>query len=101
MNNADNDRDLAQADRNIEWIIDHPGTSDWVRQSLKAARGSDPGEVLVGIELLAHLLKPRAESQIRQAITKANRGAADIRLRPFASSRTRHPVSAGDQPAKS
>ena len=101
MKNADDDRDLSQAERNIDWMIEHPGTSDWVRQSLMAARDSDPGEVLVGIELLAHLLKPRAEAQIRQAILLANRRSADIPLHTAANGRARLSLIAGDQLARS
>lgn len=53
-----------QAEARIDWVLAHPGMSAWLKQSLREARNRDPVHVLNDLEMLDHLLRPRAEAQI-------------------------------------
>lgn len=55
---------LAMADARIEWVLDHPHMSDWLKQALRAAGGLRPMAMQNDIEMLRHLLGPRVEAQI-------------------------------------
>lgn len=48
----------------IDWVLAHPGMSDWVKDALLAARDRDPIDVLNELEMLRHLLAPRAQARI-------------------------------------
>lgn len=56
---------MHEANARIDWVLAHPGTSDWLKQSLRQARGRDPVEILNDLELLGYLLRYQAEAQIR------------------------------------
>ncbi|WP_155957809.1 hypothetical protein [Fodinicurvata sediminis] len=55
---------MKEAEDRIDWVLKHPGMSDWLKQALRDARERDPAAVLNDLELLNQLLKPRAETQI-------------------------------------
>ncbi len=56
---------LKGAENRINWGLSHSGMSDWLKNALRGARERDPVEILNDLEMLNHLLKPRAEAQIQ------------------------------------
>jgi hypothetical protein len=44
----------------------HPGTSEWLKQSLRAALVCDPVALLNDLGMLNQLLETRAKNQIRK-----------------------------------
>ncbi|MDG5746601.1 hypothetical protein P8Q88_00255 [Qipengyuania sp. XHP0207] len=61
---------LQAAEDRIDWVLAHPGMSDWLKQSLRSARERDPVEVLNDLELLQNLLGPRSKIHIQREIGK-------------------------------
>ena len=47
---------LRQAERNIAWILAHPGFSDWLKDALRTGLTRDPVQLSNDLELLKHLL---------------------------------------------
>lgn len=70
--NHSHEQDLKEADERIDWVLSHPGMSDWLKQALRATRDRDPVDVLNELEMLCHLLKPRPEAQIAQSLSKVH-----------------------------
>ncbi|WP_231621641.1 hypothetical protein [Sphingomonas sp. 37zxx] len=60
---------LSIADARIAWVLNHPHMSDWVKQALRSADGLDPIALQNDVEMLRHLIAPRAEAQIEIAVT--------------------------------
>lgn len=58
----------AQADQRIAWILAHSGTSEWLKESLRAALVCDPVALLNDLEMLNQILEPRAKNQIKKEI---------------------------------
>lgn len=48
---------LRQSERNIEWILGHPGFSDWLKISLRTALTREAIAVANDLEILNHLLR--------------------------------------------
>jgi hypothetical protein len=61
---------LAEIDRRIAWVLTHSGTSPWLRAALQAALDGDPLLVANDVEMLRHLLVPRATATAVLAATK-------------------------------
>ncbi len=59
---------LATADPRIDWVLDHPGMSNWLKAALRSADGMDPIVMQNDIEILRHLLLTRVEVQIDMAM---------------------------------
>lgn len=55
---------LASMDARIAWVLDHPHTSDWLKQALRTADGLDPIALQNDVEMLKHLIVPRSQAQI-------------------------------------
>ena len=62
---ASPDDALTTNDQRIAWILAHPGTSDWLKDALRAARERDPVEVLNELEILNLLLRTDCEGRMR------------------------------------
>ncbi|GHH25177.1 hypothetical protein GCM10008023_38160 [Sphingomonas glacialis] len=60
---------LAVADARIAWVLEHPHMSDWLKQALRTADGLDPIGLQNDIEMLRHLIVPRAQAQIEITMT--------------------------------
>lgn len=61
---------LVKATENrIDWVLSHPGTSDWLKQSLRGGRERDPVELLNDLEMLKLLLGRWAEAQIERSFS--------------------------------
>lgn len=61
---------LEEAEDRIDWVLSHPGMSDWLKQTLRGARERDPVDLLNELEMLDHLLKRRAEAQIAEGLSQ-------------------------------
>jgi len=61
---------LQEAEDRIDWVLAHPGMSDWLKQALKDARDRDPLDLLDDLEMLDQLLRRRAEAQYRQSLSQ-------------------------------
>lgn len=59
---------IYEADARIDWVLAHPGMSDWLKNSLGQARGRNPVEMLNDLALLDYLIRNRAEAQIRKNV---------------------------------
>lgn len=60
----DRDLDLAKANQQIDWILQHPDTSLWLKTTLKQARRRDPLAVSNDLELLSCVLRPWCETSM-------------------------------------
>lgn len=59
---------LQVAEERIQWVLDHPGMSDWVKGALRTARDCNPVDVLNDLEILNTLLRLRAEALVDSAL---------------------------------
>lgn len=48
----------------IEWVLDHPHFSPWLKQALHAARDGDPLDVLSELDVLVFLLRTECEARL-------------------------------------
>ena len=60
---------LAVSDARIEWVLEHPHISDWLKQALRTAEGLDPIRLQNDVEMLRHLIAPRSQAQIEITMT--------------------------------
>lgn len=60
--------DLAVAEERITWVLENPDISDWLKDTLKSALTADPTTVANDIEMLRHLIVPRSNALVRQAL---------------------------------
>ena len=67
---------LAIADYRISWVLDHPHMSGWLKDALRSARTLDPVEAQNAVEMLRHLILPRATAQIELALSGQPDGQA-------------------------
>ena len=49
-------------DARIAWVLDHAGTSQWLKHALRSALQSDPVSVSNEVEVLRQLLQSRADA---------------------------------------
>ena len=61
---------LQAAEDRIDWVLAHPGMSEWLKQSLRSARDREPIDVLNDLELLQNLLGQRSRTQIQREMGK-------------------------------
>lgn len=61
---------LQSAEDRIDWVLAHPGMSDWLKESLRSARGREPVDVLNDLEMLQSLLVPLSRIQIKREMGK-------------------------------
>ncbi|KPQ01207.1 MAG: hypothetical protein HLUCCA12_17540 [Rhodobacteraceae bacterium HLUCCA12] len=61
---------LTEAEDRIDWVLAHPGMSDWLKETLRGACERDPVEVLNDLEMLDHLLRRRAQAQIERSLSR-------------------------------
>lgn len=47
---------LALAEARIEWVLEPPHTSDWLKKALRTADDLDPIELQNDVEMLRHLI---------------------------------------------
>lgn len=60
----DRDLDLTKANQQIDWVLQHPDMSLWLKTTLKAALQRDPLAVSNDLELLNCVLRPWCETSM-------------------------------------
>lgn len=65
---------IAEAETRIAWVLNHPDMSDWLKQALRTAVDVDPVGLQNDVELLRHLVTPRALAQIEMALSTCSDG---------------------------
>ncbi len=60
-------------DRQISFVLQHPGMSPWLKDSLRAALGRDPVSLLNDIEILSLIIRQRAD-QSGAALRRPEKG---------------------------
>ena len=53
------ERSMPSLDREIDWVLDHPRLSSWLKESLRLSLGRDPLSVLNELEILRCLSERR------------------------------------------
>jgi hypothetical protein len=51
---------LTAVERQVAFVLGHPGTSRWLKQALHEALERDPESVLNDLEILVHVLRRRS-----------------------------------------
>jgi len=69
-------RSLANA--RIEWVLNHPHMSDWLKAALRSAQGLDPTAIQNDIEMLRHLITLRANAEVEIRLNVAIDGPGPI-----------------------
>jgi hypothetical protein len=67
-----------EAERRIEWILDHPHVSAWLKESVRSAIKRDPVEALNDAELLLQLIRTRTVAIVQETLDPARRAARSI-----------------------
>ncbi|MGO4713281.1 hypothetical protein [Bradyrhizobium sp. 2TAF24] len=65
--------ELSEAERQIEWVLAHPGMSGWLKGALRTALHQDPVHLLNDLEILGLLLRARSQAVIDQALRNPRR----------------------------
>lgn len=60
--------ELREAERRIEWVLAHPGMSEWLKNTLRTAHDQDPVNLLNDLEILCLLLRSKSQAVIHQAL---------------------------------
>jgi hypothetical protein len=55
------ERHFEQANKRIQFVLDHPGLSPWLKEAVSSALERDPVEVLNDLEIINVTLKYRCE----------------------------------------
>jgi hypothetical protein len=61
---------LVKTNEQIEWLLARDNVSQWLKNTLSAARGRDPVELLNELSILDCVLRSRCNAQIRSASEK-------------------------------
>ena len=51
----------------IDWLLAHPGVSEWLKSALRSAENCDPIVLINDLELLRLVLGRRAEEQVARS----------------------------------
>lgn len=68
----DCDIDLTKANQQIDWVLQHPDMSAWVKDTLRSALERDPLAVSNDLELLNCVLRLWCESSIQAAALRTD-----------------------------
>ena len=61
---------LQAAEDRIDWVLAHPGMSEWLKETLRSAREREPVDVLNDLEMLQNLLGLRSRIKIQWEMGK-------------------------------
>ena len=64
---------LIEAERQIAWVLAHPGMSAWLKRALRTAVDRDPVDILNDLEMLNLLLQSRSQAEIDQSLSQYGR----------------------------
>lgn len=59
---------LLEAEKQIAWVLAHPGMSDWLKDALRTAVDRDPEHLLNDLEILCLLLRAKAQAAIDERL---------------------------------
>ena len=74
----DPDVELTITDARIAWVLGHAGISPWLKRTLREAIAADPVAVANDVEILRHLLQPRAAAWAQKQVDKTSGGVRDL-----------------------
>jgi len=60
---------VLDAEKQIAWVLAHPGMSDWLKNALHAAVGREPEHLLNDLEILSLLLRAKAQASISERLS--------------------------------
>jgi len=63
---------VAEAERQIAWVLAHPGMSDWLKAALKSAADRDPVHLLNDLEILGLLLRTKSQAIIDEQLRQSS-----------------------------
>lgn len=55
---------LDAANDRMDWVLSHPGFSDWLKGAVSDSRGRDPIELLNELEVLNSLIRGRCAAEL-------------------------------------
>jgi hypothetical protein len=67
------DHRVKVAEDRIQWVLDHPDMSDWVKDVLRTARDRNPVDVLNDLEILNTLLRSHAEALVDRSLVRSGK----------------------------
>ncbi len=65
--------DFCEANRRIQWILEHPNFSPWLKDSLRKALECDPVAALNDAELLLQLIRARTDALVQETLSPGKR----------------------------
>jgi len=63
---------VSEAERQIAWVLAHPGMSDWLKDALKSAADRDPVHLLSDLEILGLLLRTKSQAIIDEQLRQSS-----------------------------
>ena len=66
------------ANARIDWVLNHPHMSDWLKAALRSARELDPVAVQNDIEMLRNLFALRATAEVDLMLSRTAPPEADV-----------------------
>lgn len=63
---------VSEAERQIAWVLAHPGMSDWLKDALKSAADRDPVHLLNDLEILGLLLRTKSQAIIDEQLRQSS-----------------------------
>lgn len=63
---------VSEAERQIAWVLAHPGISDWLKDALKSAADRDPVHLLNDLEILGLLLRTKSQAIIDEQLRQSS-----------------------------
>lgn len=66
------------ANARIDWVLNHPHMSDWLKAALRSARDLDPIAVQNDIEMLRNLFALRTSAEVELMLSRATPGDVDV-----------------------
>ncbi|NDV89500.1 hypothetical protein GTW51_22935 [Aurantimonas aggregata] len=62
---------VSEDERQIAWVLAHPGMSDWLKDALKSAADRDPVHLLNDLEILGLLLRRKSQAIIDEQLRQS------------------------------
>lgn len=68
----------AIANARIDWVLRHPGMSNWLKGALRSAASLDPLAIQNDVEMLRHLIALRASAEAETALAPSTLGKRSL-----------------------
>ena len=69
---------LRETEQRINWVLENPKMSDWLKTALKTCQDRDPVALLNDLEILQTILQPHAYAKL--SILRAEKSVAPSKL---------------------